>query len=88
MAYAESAVRTIAEMSRVQMAGAKHLPSSCWGLSDLNAGYTHEFLPQKRTGVSPFEYKFNRKPDLDVFLVHLSRGQIIKEREKRSGHGS
>ncbi len=71
VAYAESAVRTIAKMSQVQMAGAKHLPSSCWGLSDLHAGYTHEFLPRKRTGVSPFEYKFNRKPDLDVFFVHV-----------------
>jgi hypothetical protein len=42
MAYAESAVRTIGEMSRVQMAGAKHLPSSCWGLSDIHAGNIHD----------------------------------------------
>ena len=29
MVYAESTVRTIGEMSRVQMAGAKHLPQTC-----------------------------------------------------------
>ena len=71
MAYAESAVRTIGEMSRVQMAGAKHLPSSCWGLSDIHAGNIHDYLPQKRTGVSPFEFRHKRAPDLDVFFVHV-----------------
>jgi hypothetical protein len=71
MAYAEPAVRTIGEMSRVQMAGSKHLPQSCWGLSDVHAGYIHDFLPQKRTGVSPFEFRNKRAPDLDVFFVHV-----------------
>ncbi len=71
MAYAEFAVRTIGEMSRVQMAGAKHLPSSCWGLSDIHAENIHDYLPQKRTGVSPFEFRHKRAPDLDVFFVHV-----------------
>jgi hypothetical protein len=35
MAYGESAVRTIASMSRSLMAGASHLDESCWGLSDV-----------------------------------------------------
>ena len=71
MAYAESAVRTLGEMSRVLMAGAKHLPSSCWGLSDLHAARLHDLLPQKRTGMSPFEFRHHRAPDLDVFFVHV-----------------
>jgi hypothetical protein len=71
MAYAESAVRTIGEMSRVQMAGAKHLPSLCWGLSDIHAGNIHDYLPQKRAGVSPFEFRHKRAPDLDAFFVHV-----------------
>jgi hypothetical protein len=58
-------------MSRVQMAGAKHLPQSCWGLSDVHAGNVHDFSPQKRTGVSPFEFRNKRAPDLDVFFVHV-----------------
>jgi hypothetical protein len=48
MAYAESAVRTIAEMARVLMAGAKHLPRSCWGLADLYAAYLYNLMPQKK----------------------------------------
>ncbi len=66
MAYAESAVRKIAEMSRVLMAGAKHLPQSCWGLSDLHARKLHDYLTQKK-----IEYRNKRKPDLDVFFVHV-----------------
>jgi hypothetical protein len=38
-AYAESAVRTIAAMSKSQMAGAPHLDGSCWGLSDVYCAY-------------------------------------------------
>jgi hypothetical protein len=72
MAYAESAVRTIGEMSRVQMAVAKHLPSSCWGLSDIHAGNVHDYLPQKRTEVSPFEFRNKRVPDLDIFSSMFS----------------
>jgi hypothetical protein len=71
MAYAESAVRTIGEMSRVLMAGAKHLPSCCWGLSDLWAAYLHNLLPQKKAGMSPFEFRNHREPDLDLFFVHV-----------------
>jgi hypothetical protein len=71
MAYAESAVRTIGEMSRVLMAGAKHLPSSCWGLSDVWAAYLHDKLPQKKAGMSPFEYRNHREPDLRLFFVHV-----------------
>ncbi len=72
MAYAESAVRTIGETSRVLMAGAKHLPSSCWGLSDLYAAYLHNLLlPQKKAGMSPFEFRNKREPDLGVFFVHV-----------------
>jgi hypothetical protein len=71
MAYVESAVRTIGEMSRVLMAGAKHLPSSCWGLSDLYAARLHDLLRQKKTGMSPFEFRHHREPNLDIFFVHI-----------------
>jgi hypothetical protein len=37
LAYAERAVRTIAERSRTMLLGAPHLPPSLWGLSDLCA---------------------------------------------------
>jgi hypothetical protein len=53
------------------MAGAKHLPQTCWGLSDLWAGTLHGYLEQTKTGVSPFEYRNKRKHDLDVFFVHV-----------------
>jgi hypothetical protein len=43
MAYAESAVRVIGEMSRILMAGAPHLDESCWGLADVQAAYIHNF---------------------------------------------
>jgi hypothetical protein len=72
MAYAESAVRTIGEMARVLMAGAKHLPRSCWGLADLYAAYLHNLMPQKKlNSVSPFEFRNGRQPDLEVFFVHV-----------------
>ncbi len=47
VAYVESAVRTIAAMSRCLMAGAPHLPKCCWGLSDKQAANIHEVMPQK-----------------------------------------
>ena len=37
LAYAESAVRTLGQMSRAQMIGAPHLPPMMWGLSDIYA---------------------------------------------------
>ena len=56
MAYAERGVQTLAQMSRALMAGAPHLPSFCWGLSDLYAAYIHSILPQKTKGMmSPYE---------------------------------
>jgi hypothetical protein len=50
LAYAESAVRTLGQMSRSMMLGAPHLPSFVWGLSDLNAAWVHRTLPQKYKG--------------------------------------
>jgi hypothetical protein len=35
LAYAERAVRTIAEKSRSMLLGTSHLPNQMWGLSDL-----------------------------------------------------
>jgi hypothetical protein len=71
-AYAESAARTIGEMTRVLMAGAKHLPRSCWGLADLYAAYLHNLMPQKKLKkVSPFEFRNGRQPDLEVFFVYV-----------------
>jgi hypothetical protein len=41
LAYAESAVRTLGQMSRAQMIGSPHLPQMMWGLSDLYAAHVH-----------------------------------------------
>jgi hypothetical protein len=55
MAYAESAVRVIGEMSRSLMAGAPHLDESCWGLADMQAAYIHKFMPQQsKDNMSPY----------------------------------
>jgi hypothetical protein len=72
LAYAESAVRVVGQMSRTLMAGATHLPKSCWGLADLYAVYLHDLLGQKKLmGRSPFEFRNGREPDFDVFFVHV-----------------
>jgi len=70
MAYAESAVRVIGQMGRTLMCGAPHLPGFCWGLADLYATYIHDLLPKDK-GMSPFERRTGRKPDLDVFHVKV-----------------
>jgi hypothetical protein len=51
MAYAELAVRTIAEMSRSIMAGAPHLDESCWGLADVYAAVIHKPYPNEAKGI-------------------------------------
>jgi hypothetical protein len=72
LAYAESAVRVVGQMSRTLMAGATHLPKSCWGLADLYAVFLHDLLGQaKLMGRSPFEFRNGRKPDFDIFFVHV-----------------
>jgi hypothetical protein len=73
-AYAESAVRTIASMSRSLMAGAPHLiDESCWGLSDVYSAYLHgKLLPQPgHDNISPHEIKTSRKPDPDAMFMHV-----------------
>ena len=70
LAYAESAVRTVGQMSRAQMLGASHLPQFCWGLSDIHAAYLHHLIPQKsKDGKSPHQFKTGRLPDLDLMFV-------------------
>jgi hypothetical protein len=72
VAYAESAVRTIAAMSRCMMAGAPHLPKCCWGLSDRQAANIHEVMPQKSKGnISPYEHKTKRRPDRDALFIRV-----------------
>ena len=64
LAYAESAVRTLGQMSRALMLGAPHLPSFCWGLSDYQAAYIHALIPQQsRLKRSPHEITTGRKHD-------------------------
>jgi hypothetical protein len=50
LAYAERAVRTIAERSRTMLLGTPHLPQSLWGLSDLHSAAVHDVLPQPERG--------------------------------------
>ena len=72
MAYAESAVRVIGEMSRSLMAGAPHLDESCWGLADVQAAYIHNFMPQQsKEDMSPYERKTFRTSDLDAMFVRV-----------------
>jgi hypothetical protein len=70
IAYAESAVRVIGEMSRTLiLAGAKHLPRSCWGLADLYAAYIHNFLPQaKLNGITQGKIQATLP---DIFLTEM-----------------
>jgi hypothetical protein len=71
LAYAESAVRTLGQMSRALMLGAPHLPLFCWGLSDYHAANVHSIIPQKgRLNRSPYEITTGRKLDLDLMFLH------------------
>jgi hypothetical protein len=72
LAYAESAVRTLGQMSRSLMLGAPHLPSFVWGMSDLYAAWIHMTLPQKlKGGKSPYEITTGRAPDEDVLFIRV-----------------
>jgi hypothetical protein len=72
LAYAERAVRTIGEMSRATLLGAPHLPNSMWGLSDLNAAYVKDFLPQPDRGnKSPYYFRHKRNPDIDHLHIKV-----------------
>jgi hypothetical protein len=62
MAYAESAVRTIASMSRSLMAGAPHLDNA----------YLHDKLPQPgHDNINPYEFKIRREPDPDTMFMSV-----------------
>jgi hypothetical protein len=72
LAYAESAVRTLGQMSRSLMMGAPHLPKMMWGLSDIHAAYLHMTIPQKGKGnVSPYEITTGRVPDKDLLFIRV-----------------
>jgi hypothetical protein len=72
LAYAESAVRTLGQMSRAQMLGAPHLPQMMWGLSDLHAAWVHNALPQKKKQwKTPHEMTTGREPDRDLLFLHV-----------------
>ena len=72
LAYAERAVRTIAEKSRAMLLGAPHLPKSMWGLSDLHAGNVHDVLPQAERGnKSPYEIRHGKKPNVDHLFIKV-----------------
>ena len=72
LAYAERAVRTIAEKSRAMLLGAPHLPNSLWGLADLNAAYVHDVLPQPERGnKSPFEIRKLKPPNIDHLHIKV-----------------
>ncbi len=72
LAYAERAVRTIAEKSRAMLLGAPHLPNSMWGLADHNAAYVHDILPQpERANKSPFEIRTSKKPNIDHLHIKV-----------------
>ena len=96
-AYAELAVKTIAEMSRSLMAGAPHLDGSCWVLADVYSANIHETPPQPgNDNMSPFEKKKGWIPDPDTLFIHVfgwtalrntnrMEGPYTKEGGKRNG---
>jgi hypothetical protein len=72
LAYAERAVRTIAEKSRAMLLGAPHLPNSMWGLADLYAAYVHDVLPQPdRSNKSPYFMRKGKMPNVDHLHVKV-----------------
>ena len=72
LAYAESAVRTLGQMSRSLMLGAPHLPGFVWGMSDMYAAWIHMTMPQKmKGGKSPYEILTGRMPDDDVLFIRV-----------------
>jgi hypothetical protein len=72
LAYAERAVRTIAERSRAMLLGAPHLPNSMWGLSDLHSGLVHDVLPQlERGNRSPYQIRHLRRPYVDHLFIKV-----------------
>ncbi len=71
-AYAESAVRTIAAISRSLMAGAPHLNGSCWGLSNVYSANIHDTLPQPgNNNMSPYEIKKKWVLDPETLFIHV-----------------
>ncbi len=72
LAYAESAVRTLGQMSRSLMLGAPHLPLFIWGMSDLYAAVIHRTIPQKnKNSKSPFEITTGRPPNRELLFIHV-----------------
>jgi hypothetical protein len=70
LAFAESAVRNLAKISKSMMNGAPHLPTWAWGLADGYATYVHDVLPQRSKGNrSPFEMRLKRKPELRRMFI-------------------
>ncbi len=68
LAYVESAVRTLGQMSRSLMLGAPHLPLFVWGMSDLYAAAIHRTIPQKKKNLkSPFEITTGRPPNCERY---------------------
>jgi hypothetical protein len=72
LAYAERAVRTIAEKSRAMLLGAPHLPNFMWGLADLYAAYVHDVLPQPdRSNKSPYQIRQGKHPNIDHLHIKV-----------------
>jgi hypothetical protein len=72
LAYAERAVRTVAEKSRSMLLGAPHLPNFMWGLSDTYAVFVIDVLPQPERGnKSPYFYRHKKEPNVDHLHIKV-----------------
>ena len=72
LAYAESGVRVIAELSRGFMLGAPHLPKELWGLADLWAAWVRDVKPQRALNwKSSFEARTGRKPPYHELFIKI-----------------
>lgn len=71
MAFAESRVKKIKQMSTALMVGAPHLSSDSWALADKYSVYVQDFLPQStRNYHCPYYLRTGRKVPWSLLSIH------------------
>ena len=71
MAFAESRVRVIKQMSTAMLAGAPHLPPDSWACADKYAVYLSDFLPQStRSHHCPYYLRTGRAVPWKILAIH------------------
>ena len=71
MAFAESKVRVIKQMSTSMLIGAPHLPSDSWALADKYTAFIQDFLPQStRHNHCPYYLRTGRSVPWSLLCIH------------------